>query len=115
MLARFGTHRPKIHRCLRLGARFYPLLIELRRSGNQVLRNVCPMTRQLTPASGREDDAVSDDAVSLPRADTHGALATDFGGDLGVRPGESDPGRMLAGVLVLVIATIIMALAWWLA
>jgi hypothetical protein len=34
-----------------------------------------------------------------------------------VQPGESDPARMLSGVLVLVVATITMALmlAWWLA
>jgi hypothetical protein len=34
-----------------------------------------------------------------------------------VRPGESNPARMLSGVLLLVIATIIvgLALAWWLA
>jgi hypothetical protein len=36
---------------------------------------------------------------------------------VGVQPGESDPARMLSGVLVLVVATLTMALmlAWWLA
>ncbi|MGH3934604.1 MAG: hypothetical protein ACRDS1_06455 [Pseudonocardiaceae bacterium] len=34
--------------------------------------------------------------------------------DLGVRPGESNPGRMLSVVLLLVL-TIVLGLAWWLA
>jgi hypothetical protein len=86
-----------------------------------VLRSVCPMTQQLTPASGREDSG-----VPRWRPGNHGspgnhgapgsysALASEFGSELGVRPGESDPARMLVGVLLLVVATIVMALAWWL-
>lgn len=63
------------------------------------------MTQQLTPASGRED----------PRPRTEANITADS--DLGVRPGESNPARMLSGVLLLVVAMIIMALAlaWWLA
>jgi hypothetical protein len=53
------------------------------------------MAQQLTPAAGRSEPGR---------------------GDLGVRPGESDPARMLSGVLLLTIAMIIMtvALVWWL-
>ncbi|MGH3870553.1 MAG: hypothetical protein ACRDSR_03395 [Pseudonocardiaceae bacterium] len=43
-----------------------------------------------------------------------GAFDADPGG-LGVRAGESDPGRMLAAVLLLlVVAVIMLGLAWWL-
>jgi hypothetical protein len=61
------------------------------------------------PVSGREGNGFPG-----PQADTRNV---DLGRELGVRPGESDPGRMLAGVLVLMFATIIMvvALVWWLA
>jgi hypothetical protein len=61
------------------------------------------------PASGRAGSGFPGQ-----QADTRNV---DLGRDLGVRPGESDPGRMLAGVLVLMFATIIMVLAlvWWLA
>lgn len=74
---------------------FYPWLTRLRPSGNHGLRSVCPMSPQHTPTADREDDH--------------------FLG-LGVRPGESDPARMLAGVLLLVVATVLitLALAWWL-
>ncbi|HWR48426.1 MAG TPA: hypothetical protein VN327_12575 [Pseudonocardiaceae bacterium] len=69
------------------------------------------MTPQLTPASGREDNG-------FPRSRTgsNSALTAERPRDLGVRPGESDPARMLSGVLLLVVATIIMVLAlvWWL-
>jgi hypothetical protein len=74
------------------------------------------MTPQLTPASGREDNG-------FPRSRTgsNSTLTAELRHDLGVRPGESDPARMLSGVLLLVVATIIMvlaimvlALAWWL-
>jgi hypothetical protein len=88
---------------------FYLRLTELGPGGNPVLRSVCLMTQQLTPASGRED---SD--FPRPRTGSHSALTSGLRSDLGVRPGESDPGRMLGGVLLLLIATIVLALAWWL-
>jgi hypothetical protein len=69
------------------------------------------MTQRLTPASGREDNG-----FPRPRTGTYGVLAADLGSGLGVRVGESDSGRMLGAVLLLVVTTIIMvlALAWWL-
>lgn len=69
------------------------------------------MTPQLTPASGRGDNG-----FPRPRAGSNSALTVDRGNDLGVRSGESDPGRMLSGVLLLVAAMIMLALAlaWWL-
>jgi hypothetical protein len=69
------------------------------------------MTPKLTPASGREDDV-----FSASRRASNGTLTVDLRHDLGVWPGESDPTRMLSGVLLLVIATVTMALAlaWWL-
>jgi hypothetical protein len=85
------------------------------------------MTRQLTPHSGHEHDGIPRPRTESLWTESHGvteghgvtkghrAPAANLGSDLGMRPGESDPGRMLAGVLVLVIATIILALAWWLA
>jgi hypothetical protein len=90
---------------------FYLRLTELRPGGNHVLRSVCPMTPQLTPASGREDNG-----FPQSRTGSNSALTAELRHDLGVRPGESDPARMLSGVLLLVVATIIMvlALAWWL-
>ena len=80
-----------------------------------MLRNVCPMTPKLTSASGREDNV-----FPPARRAGNGALTVESPGelrnDLGVWPGESDPTRMLSGVLLLVIATVTMALAlaWWL-
>ncbi|MGH3754110.1 MAG: hypothetical protein ACRDRP_15715 [Pseudonocardiaceae bacterium] len=76
------------------------------------------MAHQLTPPSGREDEG-------HPRfqADRSSALAGCFDadlnlpGDLGVRPGESDPGRMLGWVLLIVVVTVVvamLALVWWL-
>ncbi|MGH3549407.1 MAG: hypothetical protein ACRDQU_15140 [Pseudonocardiaceae bacterium] len=69
------------------------------------------MTQQLTPAaghsdSGREDNGFEDAGFPRPRT----------GGDLGVRPGESNPARMLSGVLLLTVAMMLIALtlAWWL-
>ncbi|HZD14225.1 MAG TPA: hypothetical protein VE196_03695 [Pseudonocardiaceae bacterium] len=47
------------------------------------------------------------------------AVASPRGSDLGVRPGESDPARVLGAVLVLTGVTIIVGwvwvLVWWLA
>lgn len=100
-------------RCVRhRKAGFYLRLTELGPSDNHVLRSVCAMTPQLTPASGREHNGFPGRQIG-----THSALAPGLGSGLGARPGESDPGRMLAGVLLLVVATIIMVLAlvWWMA
>jgi hypothetical protein len=60
------------------------------------------MTYHLIPASGREDS-------TDPRL-------RNTSNDLGVRRGESDPARMVSGVLVLVAVMIVMALVvlWWL-
>lgn len=68
------------------------------------------MTPQLTPASGR------DNSFPQSRTGSNSVLTAEPRRDLGVRPGESDPARMLSGVLLLVIAAIIMVLAlvWWL-
>lgn len=90
---------------------FYPPLTELGPSGNPVLRSVCVMTAQPPPASGHHD------GFHRPRAGGYRTLTSEFGGGAGVHPGESDPARMLSGVLVLVVATIILALTllWWLA
>ncbi|MDQ2788995.1 MAG: hypothetical protein DLM60_10050 [Pseudonocardiales bacterium] len=65
----------------------------------------------LVPVSGREDGS-----VAQLRTGRNNAGPSVLGGDLGVRPGESDATRMLAGVLLLALTTIIMALAllWWL-
>ncbi len=68
------------------------------------------MTQQSTPASGREHNG-----FPRPQIGTHSVLTPGRGCELGVESGDSDPGRMLAGVLVLVIATIIMASVWWIA
>jgi hypothetical protein len=90
---------------------FYLRLTEFRPAGNHVLRSVCLMTPQLTPAAGREDNG-------FPRSRTgsNSVHIPELRRDLGVRPGESDPARMLSGVLLLVATTVIMvlALAWWL-
>ncbi len=76
------------------------------------------MAHQLTPPSGREDEG-------LPRFQTesNSALSGCVDADLylrralGVRPGESDPGRMLGSVLLIVVAAVVvmLALVWWLA
>lgn len=81
---------------------FYRPLTELRACGYLALRNVCAMTYHLIPASGREDS--TDPRLRITS------------NDLGVRRGESDPARMVSGVLVLVAVMIVMALVvlWWL-
>lgn len=76
------------------------------------------MTAQPIPAFGRDDSG-----FPRPRTGSYGTVIS--GGTViadhttsGVLPrqGESDPSRMLSGVLLLVMATVIMALtlAWWL-
>ncbi len=75
-----------------------------------MLGSVCAMA-PLVPVSGRENGT-----VPQLRTGCNNARPPVLGGDLGVRPGESDATRMLAGVLLLALATIIMVLAllWWL-
>lgn len=93
------------------GRVFYLRLTKLMPSGNQLLRSVCVMTQHLSPAAGRGDNG-----FPRPRTAGNSALTAEPVGDLGVRPGESNPARMLAGVLLLTVAMMIMALvlAWWL-
>ena len=81
-----------------------------------MLRSVCAMTPQLTPASVREDNGFPGFPPPLTTGQTTGKSApgAGLGSDLDVRPGESDPARMLSGVLLLVVATIITVLVWWL-
>lgn len=75
------------------------------------------MEHQLTPPSSREDEN-----VLRVRAGSNSALVDciDAGSylhdGLGVRPGESNPGRMLCAVLLLVVATVVLGLGlvWWL-
>lgn len=95
----------------REGSSFYLRLTKLMPSGNQLLRSVCVMTQHLSPAAGRGDNG-----FPRPRTAGSSALTAEPVGDRGVRPGESNPARMLAGVLLLTVAMMIMALvlAWWL-
>ena len=75
------------------------------------------MEYQLTPPPSRE-------AGNVPRARTgSNSVLVDcidsglyLHSDLGVRPGESDPGRMLCAVLLLVVAIAVLGLGlvWWL-
>jgi hypothetical protein len=71
------------------------------------------MEHQLTPPSGREDEN-----VPRPRTGSDSTLAGGvdsdlyLSGDLGVRRGESDSGRMLGAVLLLVLAMVVLGLVW---
>ncbi|MGH3693732.1 MAG: hypothetical protein ACRDRX_07030 [Pseudonocardiaceae bacterium] len=69
------------------------------------------MTTQLNPASDRDSSG-----FPRPRTGSYGTVTSDIAPGLGVRPGESDPTRMLAAVLVIVVVAIFMGLtlAWWL-
>jgi hypothetical protein len=74
------------------------------------------MEHQLTPPS-REDENVlrlrtGSNSTLVDCIDSGSYLHS----DLGVRPGESNPGRMLCAVLLLVVAIIVLGLglAWWL-
>ena len=69
------------------------------------------MTAQLPPASGYQDGSAH------PRTGGYRTLSTGDGSGTRAQPGESSPARMLSGVLLLVVATIIvgLALVWWLA
>jgi hypothetical protein len=64
------------------------------------------MTAHLTPGSGRKDTG-----YPRPRFGSDGSLA-----GLGVCQGESNPARMLSGVLILVFVAVMigMMLALWL-
>jgi hypothetical protein len=80
-------------------------LTKLMPSGNQLLCSVCVMSQHLTPAADREDNG-----FARPRTAGSSALTADPVSNLGVRPGESNPTRMLAGVLVLTVVMMVMAL-----
>jgi hypothetical protein len=69
------------------------------------------MTAQLPPASGYQD------GFPQPRTGGYSTLLPGDGSGTRAQPGESSPARMLSGVLLLVVATIIvgLALVWWLA
>lgn len=72
------------------------------------------MTAHLTPGSGRKHTDSPRD-FPQPRTGGYDTLAPGTSG-LGLHDGESNPARMLSGVLILVIAAFIMALTllWWL-
>lgn len=90
---------------------FYRPLTEPGPGGNPMFRSVCVMTAQLPPASGYEG------GFPRPRTGSHSTLISGDCPSAGVHPGESNPARMLSGVLLLVVAAIIvgLTLAWWLA
>lgn len=81
------------------------------RGGNPALRTVCVMTAQLPSASGYDRDG-----FPRPRTGNHGTLTSHRGSGGGLQPRQSDPARMLSGVLLLVAIAVVMALvlAWWL-
>lgn len=73
------------------------------------------MEYQLTPPPSREAENVpwlrtGSNTTFVECADANSHLRS----DLGVRPGESNPGRMLCAVLLLVVAIIVLGLVWWL-
>jgi hypothetical protein len=72
------------------------------------------MTAHLTPGSGRKGHG-SSRGIPQPRTGGYDTAHLNVGG-LGVQHGESNPARMLSGVLLLVVVAIVMALmlAWWL-
>jgi hypothetical protein len=72
------------------------------------------MTAHLTPGSGRKDHG-SSRGIPRPRTGSYDSVHLNADG-LGVQHGESNPARMLSGVLILVVFAIVMALmlAWWL-
>jgi hypothetical protein len=77
------------------------------------------MEYQLTPPPSREDGDVPWLRTGSNTAFVEGAAADlHLHSGLGVRPGESNPGRMLCAVLLLVAAIIVLGLglglAWWL-
>jgi len=90
---------------------FYLWLTKLGPGGNPALRSVCVMTAQPIPTLGRGNTG-----IPRPRTGSSGAVISDGTTGLRPQPGESDPARMLSWVLLLVMATIVMALTlvWWL-
>ncbi|MDQ3906243.1 MAG: hypothetical protein M3300_12585 [Actinomycetota bacterium] len=64
------------------------------------------MTAHLTPGSGRKDSGYFE-----PRFGSNDPMT-----GLGLRGGESDPARMLSGVLILVFVAVVVGLmmTWWL-
>jgi hypothetical protein len=96
------------HLALRLVIGIYLRLTDLGPSGYALLRSVCAMVH-LIPAAGR-------DHGKSPPCRNRSANGGTAEGDLGVRPGESDSTRMVGGVLLVVLATIIsvLLLVWWL-
>ncbi|MGH3983154.1 MAG: hypothetical protein ACREX8_04670 [Gammaproteobacteria bacterium] len=75
------------------------------------------MGYQLTPPPGHEDENVPRLRTGSNIAFAECAVAdSHLRSSLGVRPGESNPGRMLSAVLLLVVAIIVLGLglAWWL-
>jgi hypothetical protein len=93
---------------------FYLRLTLIGRSGNHSGRSVSAMTAHLTPGSGRKDNEAPR-GFPRPRTGSNDTAHLDVG-SLGVQHGESNPARMLSGVLILVIVATVMALmlAWWL-
>jgi hypothetical protein len=94
-----------------IGGSFYLWLTKLGPGGNPLLRSVCLMTAQPIPALGRDDSG-----FPRPRTGSYRPMTSEGIYGVCARPGESDPSRMLSGVLMLVTVTIIVALtlAWWL-
>jgi hypothetical protein len=75
------------------------------------------MEHQLTPPPSPEDENVPRQRTGSNIAFAECAVADlHLRSSLGVRPGESNPGRMLCAVLLLVMAVIVLGLglAWWL-
>ena len=95
-------------RASRLAIGIYLRLTDLGPGGYALLRSVTVMVH-LISASGRGSGNVTQLRIGRDHADRSG-------GDLGVRPGESDSTPMVGGVLLVVLATIILALVlvWWL-
>jgi hypothetical protein len=94
-------------RASRLAIEIY-LRLTVGPGGYALLRSVTVMVH-LISASGAGSGNVTQLRIGRDHADRSG-------GDLGVRPGESDSTPMVGGVLLVVLATIILALVlvWWL-
>jgi len=95
------------HHAFGLAIGIYLRLTDLGPSGYALSRSVCAMVH-LIAASGRDNGP--------PRRDRSDIVGS-AGGDLGVRPGESDSTPMVGAVVLVVLATIIsvLGLVWWLA
>lgn len=77
-----------------------------------MIRNLIVMTAHFPPASGHGEHG-----IPRPRSGRYGALTSEVSSGARVRPGESDPARMLSAVLLLVLITLVtmVTLVWWLA